>query len=166
MNLTATGLTLGLSPRLRGNHCTVNVAPPNIGSIPAPAGEPPVRPLTSPTPRVYPRACGGTSFKLRHGEQTHGLSPRLRGNPTACPRGSLTARSIPAPAGEPQQPPAPPGIPSVYPRACGGTRKEAMIMTRYTGLSPRLRGNPPPRGERQHLNRSIPAPAGEPSRPR
>ena len=50
----------GLSPRLRGNR----YVPPFIGevggSIPAPAGEPPLSLSRSRKSRVYPRACGGT----------------------------------------------------------------------------------------------------------
>ena len=54
-------------------------------------------------------------------------------------------------------------IPAVYPRVCGGTAFARMGPQNWTGLSPRVRGNPclptmpPPRMG------SIPACAGEPS---
>ena len=52
----------------------------------------------------------------------------------------------------------------VYPRACGGTTIIPSSATLVLGLSPRLRGNRPlPLATRFSL-RSIPAPAGEPSR--
>ena len=50
----------------------------------------------------------------------------------------------------------------VYPRACGGTLRHHVEISRRVGLSPRLRGNQrliPLALERE---RSIPAPAGEP----
>ena len=51
-------------------------------------------------------------------------------------------RSIPACAGEPLAPPdvANPG--EVYPRVCGGTRRERPRLPAGKGLSPRVRGNP------------------------
>ena len=52
--------TLGLSPRVRGNHVLDRPENANAGSIPARAGEP-RGPSWSPCRReVYPRACGGT----------------------------------------------------------------------------------------------------------
>ena len=50
----------GLSPRMRGNPARALRRWEVEGSIPAHAGEPLVRRLFHPTPRVYPRACGGT----------------------------------------------------------------------------------------------------------
>ena len=59
------GLGEGLSPRLRGNHLRAGDGDDFLGSIPAPAGEPP-RPLSSARySKVYPRACGGTSLPKR-----------------------------------------------------------------------------------------------------
>ena len=51
---------------------------------------------------------------------------------------------------------------AVYPRACGGTECAAFGPSVDCGLSPRLRGNRMRRPQRQGLQRSIPAPAGEP----
>ena len=71
-------------------------------------------------PRVYPRACGGTSCSA--------WSLRVSG-------------SIPARAGEP------PYLRSylvaswVYPRACGGTALSMVTVAVMPGLSPRVRGN-------------------------
>ena len=111
----------GLSPRLRGNRLKKLNAGLRARSIPAPAGEPGRSWLGRCPAWVYPRACGGTKPMRRSPVSAHGLSPRLRGNPTNAPVASQRPRSIPAPAGEPfpasQQP-----IPQkVYPRACGGT---------------------------------------------
>ena len=52
--------TCGLSPRVRGNPNRTPDGKPPGGSIPACAGEPPHSSDGRPTPRVYPRVCGGT----------------------------------------------------------------------------------------------------------
>ena len=179
-------LTLGLSPRVRGN--------PWVCRRLAQRG------------RVYPRVCGGTleSFHPRRGNGSllMGLSPRVRGN---RPRGGLhgvSERSIPACAGEPDtsapswtrmglsprvrgnpffltpstspkrsipacagEPPAASQstvIMEVYPRVCGGTCRSASSLRSLSGLSPRVRGNPLPAAYPFAVLRSIPACAGEP----
>ena len=73
--------------------------------------------------------------------------------------------SIPASAGEPTRKRVATATTRVYPRECGGTRAKRLAHVVAQGLSPRVRGNPrtlprwaAPRG-------SIPASAGEPSRP-
>ena len=113
--------TTGLSPRLRGNR---NFSSPTAicgRSILAPAGEPGSSRSHPGPATVYPRACGGTWTKTIWPAPTPGLSPRLRGNLSVIAIFRVSARSIPAPAGEP-----PSGWSSqwdckVYPRACGGT---------------------------------------------
>ena len=50
----------GLSPRVRGNLDTRHLVPPRDGSIPACAGEPPLRVPEPHAAVVYPRVCGGT----------------------------------------------------------------------------------------------------------
>ena len=51
----------------------------------------------------------------------------------------------------------------VYPRVCGGTAYCALRMEKAVGLSPRVRGNPPPQCPSAPPSRSIPACAGEPA---
>ena len=74
---------LGLSPRVRGNPPAAGSVATGIGSIPARAGEPRPRYASVITPRVYPRACGGTLMELCTASLTTGLSPRVRGNRNA-----------------------------------------------------------------------------------
>ena len=75
---------LGLSPRLRGNPVSILSRAAEMGSIPAPAGEP------------WLSTCWPSC--------RWGLSPRLRGNLTKGARLGPEVRSIPAPAGEPPPP--------------------------------------------------------------
>ena len=175
---------IGLSPRVRGNLGTPNVASTLTRSIPACAGEPRLRRLPALPSAVYPRVCGGTSYS--------GLSPRVRGNLCRNSTTCVPRRSIPACAGEPRG--LSPRVRGnqlrscafsrarrVYPRVCGGTSSSSMRSPRSLGLSPRVRGNPTRvgatqstglsprvRGNRarlirpQRAVRSIPACAGEP----
>ena len=50
----------GLSPRVRGNQTPEKIQPDFQGSIPACAGQPPVRRHAGCMPGVYPRVCGAT----------------------------------------------------------------------------------------------------------
>ena len=116
-----------------------------IGSIPAPAGEPARARQPGCRTRVYPRACGGTT-EVFYWDITN-------------------LGSIPAPAGEPRNSAYSRTAWSVYPRACGGTAIRPGRSSSPGGLSPRLRGNQLPGRPEMQAQRSIPAPAGEPSHP-
>ena len=156
-------MSIGLSPRLRGNPLLFSCCRIVPGSIPAPAGEPFARTSPGDMPRVYPRACGGTDDGRRFLGWIVGLSPRLRGN-QRCDRSKITTkRSIPAPAGEPTSASIFDCGTGVYPRACGGTARRIVTSRGPTGLSPRLRGNLTWRKVPGLCRRSIPAPAGEPA---
>ena len=91
----------GLSPRVRGNRRVGHLADGAQRSIPACAGEPRTTPGAPPSPRVYPRVCGGTQGRHQHVLHHQGLSPRVRGNLLRARVHVLHARSIPACAGEP-----------------------------------------------------------------
>ena len=154
---------LGLSPRVRGN-LPEHVGNIQVGgSIPARAGEPSRAEMPVKDHEVYPRACGGTIGGRAGRGIGGGLSPRVRGNRVGqTPRGGRQ-RSIPARAGEPPTPGSSGAIPTVYPRACGGTPPRSGQRRVHAGLSPRVRGNHAQRvGEQPGLG-SIPARAGEPA---
>ncbi len=55
---------VGLSPRVRGNPPGVHQADGCPGSIPACAGEPASLDSTPTAREVYPRVCGGTSWRI------------------------------------------------------------------------------------------------------
>ena len=73
----------GLSPRVRGNHFRVSGKGVHLRSIPACAGEPHARNNPWLPATVYPRVCGGTCLNGGCLKLSHGLSPRVRGNPLA-----------------------------------------------------------------------------------
>ena len=159
----------GLSPRMRGNPSRAHCAASSIGSIPAYAGEPVAESQQLRRTGVYPRVCGGTTGSRTVEMADTGLSPRMRGNQPSADNLVFRQRSIPAYAGEPRSVNSGSSAGGVYPRVCGGTTQSPAQKQSPTGLSPRMRGNPP-RMRGNHSLRlllravlpSIPAYAGEP----
>ena len=156
------GVSLGLSPRMRGNQLLAGDLVFDVGSIPAYAGEPwRVWPAAG-QGAVYPRVCGGTRSTHRLTPACPGLSPRMRGNRAGQGNGHPGHWSIPAYAGEPCAASIASAQIWVYPRVCGGTVPAGCAQPHQQGLSPRMRGNRL-RGCRSiRSSRSIPAYAGEP----
>ena len=147
---------------MRGNLC---VNHPQHGwdrSIPAYAGEPRASGLAPSWATVYPRVCGGTEILETVQKCPEGLSPRMRGNPTAPTQTHSSSRSIPAYAGEPPTHVQVWRDRAVYPRVCGGTWIPVDVGGESKGLSPRMRGNHGISAALAIPNRSIPAYAGEP----
>ena len=156
------GTLVGLSPRVRGNPRPGPGQPPQCGSIPACAGEPPGYAAAWGMWRVYPRVCGGTRATDAQVILDPGLSPRVRGNRAGSGGRGTPSGSIPACAGEPGRWWRTPGPRTVYPRVCGGTPPPECPSCGRIGLSPRVRGNPIGNQRRVASTRSIPACAGEP----
>ena len=152
----------GLSPRVRGNHRAGDAAEIDARSIPARAGEPKGNEGTRHSEPVYPRACGGTGLQHHRVQPEQGLSPRVRGNPRTHWTEEHHDGSIPARAGEPAGSGCCRAGAGVYPRACGGTPLDDVLVFRESGLSPRVRGNPQDGQVRVRPVGSIPARAGEP----
>ena len=150
---------------MRGNLAIPLLVPAILGSIPACAGEPAPPVFFDADLRVYPRVCGGTPCVGGIHRSGGGLSPRVRGNLLHAFYVGGPGRSIPACAGEPAGCAAPPDSAWVYPRVCGGTHHFGRSTTPTKGLSPRVRGNPFDGIGITGQEWSIPACAGEPSRP-
>ncbi len=140
-------LIIGLSPRVRGNLDSWARRLGMPGSIPACAGEPILTISNALQDEVYPRVCGGTPRSDSVVSPAVGLSPRVRGNREPFFGYGGVLRSIPACAGEPLFFSLSGSPPWVYPRVCGGTSPEQLREGWANGLSPRVRGNPPGRGE-------------------
>ena len=149
---------------MRGNLTPTNAAAKIKRSIPASAGEPARQTLAGRTCKVYPRECGGTLPWQAHCHPKNGLSPRVRGNLNDRGCAYEHRRSIPASAGEPEEPEEVQWVEEVYPRECGGTFSTDSRSVNCNGLSPRVRGNPFQDAGYRTARRSIPASAGEPAR--
>ena len=111
---------------------------------------------------VYPRVGGETHCLLLSRLGPSGLSPRGRGNQPPAWVGGLTGGSIPAWAGKPPALLCGGWLIWVYPRVGGETYEDHPDMIRFSGLSPRGRGNRLPWYPELPLLRSIPAWAGKP----
>ena len=155
-------VSIGLSPRVRGNPGWWLWGKSNWRSIPACAGEPIQDHENDGSGGVYPRVCGGTKPTPRGCCHDRGLSPRVRGNRWSECRYPMSRWSIPACAGEPVWASWETIVGEVYPRVCGGTRRRPASHWPKTGLSPRVRGNPAGDMAGAGGRRSIPACAGEP----
>ncbi len=152
----------GLSPRVRGSRPPPDEWRPRRGSIPACAGEPRESRGTTPPGRVYPRVCGGAMKSTLSAWTICGLSPRVRGSLSGVSGNRDCAGSIPACAGEPVMSARVFDVWEVYPRVCGGARKQNSNASDANGLSPRVRGSRPDTSRGTTGPRSIPACAGEP----
>ena len=139
------------------------------GSIPAWAGEPRSTWALHAVDLKYglsPRGRGNHhSVTCTWSGSVVGLSPRGRGNPIEGCTKALFCRSIPAWAGEPDRRLHQGIVLPVYPRVGGGTASSLGIPAVVWGLSPRGRGNRQRAGAQAGQLRSIPAWAGEPTKP-
>ena len=151
----------GLSPRVRGKPHINRGAPLGGGSIPACAGEAWAYVSFNDADTVYPRVCGGSYVPSTAGLIVQGLSPRVRGKPTAPNSPPTRCGSIPACAGEARHRRWPPSRCRVYPRVCGGSMTSTSAFTSHSGLSPRVRGKRGGAAIRRCGRGSIPACAGE-----
>ena len=153
-------------PRTGGGNRVQSSFPEAGGrSIPARAGETDAAVPGRGGDEVYPRTGGGNPGRRRRSRSIPGLSPHGRGkqighNPQIPQEGSIPAR-----AGETQNPPAPDDSAAVYPRTGGGNVEENDPEEREIGLSPHGRGKPWSMALPGGGAGSIPARAGEtPSR--
>ena len=152
----------GLSPRVRGNRSHQCRLRPIERSIPACTGEPRAGERGRALAEVYPRVYGGTSDGCRSTCPPAGLSPRVRGNRADGSARYAQHRSIPACTGEPRSWTSMKRQTRVYPRVYGGTALSWRSPSFGSGLSPRVRGNPPGVGSMVDGDGSIPACTGEP----
>ena len=153
----------GLSPLARGNLPDPARRTAAQGSIPACAGEPPLKIRVEQQRRVYPRLRGGTASIRCATSSGRGLSPLARGNRAAAWLTRPRSGSIPACAGEPTPSCCPSSGARVYPRLRGGTRRGASHGLPLPGLSPLARGNLERAAQCRGREGSIPACAGEPA---
>ena len=152
----------GPSPRARGNLPAPDASHRLRGTIPACAGEPDKRSKPGRVTRDHPRVRGGTCRFWEARQRVTGPSPRARGNRDGERIVDHFRGTIPACAGEPALPLLRPPLPWDHPRVRGGTPTARPGASRYSGPSPRARGNPREREGGREILGTIPACAGEP----
>ena len=155
----------GLSPRGRGKPSAACSSSAHARSIPAWAGETHRNRNASSSARVYPRVGGGNDFMMQRYGTLSGLSPRGRGKQPKICQAFLGGRSIPAWAGETYEWTDTMNAASVYPRVGGGNISRISTTAVARGLSPRGRGKHDYRYPPPQARGSIPAWAGETTRP-
>ena len=105
---------------------------------------------------------GETKLPARHGGGGRGLSPHVRGNRTGTPLRGTHRGSIPACTGKPTACRVCRMACGVYPRMYGETIAVPASTLFGMGLSPHVRGNPPPDTAGVLRDGSIPACTGKP----
>ena len=157
------GVSVGLSPRVRGKRQRGGKPLPSLRSIPACAGEAAGGVHRNTRNAVYPRVCGGSVIAADVVALVLGLSPRVRGKRRHHQPHPAGIRSIPACAGEAAPSATLAGRYAVYPRVCGGSAFVDSTSPAMRGLSPRVRGKLRYHRPAAAVFRSIPACAGEAS---
>ena len=152
----------GLSPPVRGSRLRDVRRLAEQRSIPARAGEPPLRARGMISVGVYPRPCGGAVGYFSIHSPSKGLSPPVRGSHYDVIIGEHTMGSIPARAGEPGTCRPSSCSTGVYPRPCGGAVMAISVCSSPNGLSPPVRGSRKITQDGKKVRGSIPARAGEP----
>ena len=140
---SASWLSRGSSPRLRGTHLRRDPDRAPEGIIPALAGNTPYRSSRRAPMRDHPRACGEHSGDNTNRIELIGSSPRLRGTPVSISLMRPPPGIIPALAGNTPPSRTAWSRPWDHPRACGEHEAVRVIGYGEVGSSPRLRGTHP-----------------------
>ncbi|OSM00323.1 hypothetical protein MAIT1_00816 [Magnetofaba australis IT-1] len=163
--LAASRLEIGRSPRGRGKPFGVGQLLNQTGSIPAWAGETQRPQRRIKAVEVDPRVGGGNVKAHSQQYGYRGRSPRGRGKLRLSATYALGRRSIPAWAGETPVSRSPHVFQRVDPRVGGGNCRWQVGFLIRRGRSPRGRGKRLPAILAGEIQRSIPAWAGETTRP-
>ena len=154
-------IVTGSSPRMRGKPAAQFDLQGVARIIPAHAGQTPRCRSSYARLPDHPRACGANHQQPRHGERSHGSSPRMRGKPRGYPCLFSVTRIIPAHAGQTWRTLLAICSPSDHPRACGANAIRPSGWFGPDGSSPRMRGKRSRSPFFDGIRRIIPAHAGQ-----
>ena len=150
----------GSSPRMRGAlRITVElvkverIIPADAGSTRSPCS-------SMRSGRDHPRGCGEHCHRASVRDYQGGSSPRMRGAPYRQPMRRSSRWIIPADAGSTFTSCSNVFTSWDHPRGCGEHKLAPESRAACAGSSPRMRGAPDPRLDRQATARIIPADAG------
>src|SRR5690606_20965193 len=125
----------GLSPRMRGTGFGLLRTAPSGRFIPADAGNGLLAQVLVQVQPVYPRGCGERTLSLAACGLNTGLSPRMRGTVAQHTGVQVTARFIPADAGNGRHQTPAANLETVYPRGCGERYPSIKEIVGPSGLS-------------------------------
>ena len=157
---TTTQSQLGSSPLARGTLTYRYVLTPQVGLIPARAGN------TAQAGRhvrclwAHPRSRGEHTSTQHHLDHLVGSSPLARGTPGDRVITGITAGLIPARAGNTSYPSLPYPLPGAHPRSRGEHMVSVTEGLPSAGSSPLARGTPLREGNLNRMSGLIPARAG------
>ena len=154
------GRPVGSSPHTRGTRYCTNNECETFRFIPAYAGNEQTVRVARLTWPVHPRIRGERSQRAPRTLATSGSSPHTRGTIPAPPPPSTRSRFIPAYAGNAASRCEMPATSSVHPRIRGERNNEIARVAPSIGSSPHTRGTPVRDDARVHIDRFIPAYAG------
>ena len=154
------GARTGSSPRVRGTAPPCRPSAARNRFIPACAGNSQGRHYATSRASVHPRVCGEQERCAKRAGLDNGSSPRVRGTAHAGGPGHTQGRFIPACAGNRPKWHTCSHPHSVHPRVCGEQLLTNEEIADIAGSSPRVRGTGHRALHSRHVDRFIPACAG------
>ena len=142
LNIDMMVINSGSSPRMRGTHFEHFPSVPDVGIIPAYAGNTPYRNIRASADWDHPRVCGEHPKTGRGVWTGAGSSPRMRGTLERILFEDGEERIIPAYAGNTEFLGTFAKLPWDHPRVCGEHPMSNPLVHRFLGSSPRMRGTP------------------------
>ena len=127
---------------MRGTHCCRGERGPDLGIIPAYAGNTPAVRRRAPECRDHPRVCGEHEIAALAACPRLGSSPRMRGTPLKTFYDGRETRIIPAYAGNTSSAMLNSFSFRDHPRVCGEHQCPRGHISTSWGSSPRMRGTP------------------------
>ena len=152
---------LGSSPRVRGKPRNSTRPSWTLGLIPARAGKTTANQPVANRGWAHPRACGENATWSLTSTPTLGSSPRVRGKPQGRYAYPSPSRLIPARAGKTWCSQRSAWCTRAHPRACGENVVAGIVLFRWLGSSPRVRGKRREGAALAAVARLIPARAGK-----
>ena len=150
----------GSSPLVRGTDWLRQRFPASSRFIPARAGNSFTHQIKTLRYSVHPRSCGEQRADKEERHVGGGSSPLVRGTAVAGWTQQLWGRFIPARAGNRKQATSAPSPKAVHPRSCGEQCRHQHLAVITYGSSPLVRGTDLTSMSQAHIDRFIPARAG------
>ena len=159
----ASAILNGSSPHVRGTPGAARHGHGRDRFIPACAGNAWLARSSAPVATVHPRMCGERVVLIHKQHLLAGSSPHVRGTHRAMLCRGVWSRFIPACAGNADRSPCAVRAVPVHPRMCRERHLRRWLRISRDGSSPHVRGTREQSMVRGHIERFIPACAGNAS---
>ena len=152
---------LGSPPRMRGKEITYSNYSQYTRITPAHAGKRNGAPSQGLRPQDHPRACGEKIPLVMEVGKSEGSPPRMRGKAPNCDPTEKSSGITPAHAGKRGTSSLLRGTSKDHPRACGEKALFPLLLGRFPGSPPRMRGKVFRTVQAEMSQRITPAHAGK-----